>query len=67
MSKPIAQTALTLVDEGGHLAESSDLPDRSSYSETFQTMRDAAPGRNLSGPFDTTEEMWAAILEDVEE
>lgn len=32
--------------------------------ETLQAMHDAIQGRNLSGPFGTTEEMLAAILEE---
>lgn len=32
--------------------------------ETLQAMHDAAQGRNLSGPFGATKDMWTAILDD---
>ena len=35
-------------------------------SETLAAMDDAANGRNLSGPFKSTEEMWAAVFDDGE-
>ncbi|MCL2807684.1 MAG: type II toxin-antitoxin system RelB/DinJ family antitoxin [Coriobacteriia bacterium] len=31
--------------------------------ETLIAMRDAASGQNLLGPFDSTEDMWATILD----
>lgn len=31
--------------------------------DTLQAMHDTALGRNLSGPFNTTDDMWASILE----
>ena len=35
-------------------------------AETLAAMDDAASGRNLSGPFKSTEEMWAAVFDDEE-
>jgi DNA-damage-inducible protein J len=32
--------------------------------ETLSAMDDAVSKRNLSGPFDTTDEMWATILDE---
>ncbi len=64
MSKSIAQAVSTPREEGALIGEFSDPLDCSSCSETLQAMCDAAQGRNLFGPFDTTEETWAAILED---
>lgn len=32
--------------------------------DTLQAMRDTVLGHNLSGPFNTTDDMWASILED---
>ncbi|HCC37329.1 MAG TPA: type II toxin-antitoxin system antitoxin, RelB/DinJ family, partial [Treponema sp.] len=34
--------------------------------ETLSAMDDAANRRNLSGPFDTVEEMWTHILDEAE-